>query len=61
MIGKADDRPNVAKVMEEFQKSEGSSPHHNGTFKINTPFEKALDIILKPKPTPVKRKQRSLS
>ena len=39
----------VVKVMEDFQKSEDSSPRRNGTFKIDAPFEKALDSILKAK------------
>jgi len=43
-------RFDVAKVMEEFQKSEESPLHRNGTFKIDAPFEKALDTILKAKP-----------
>jgi len=50
MKRKTDDRLNVAKVMEEFQKAEESSSHRNGTFKIDAPFEKALDTILKAKP-----------
>jgi hypothetical protein len=47
---KTDDRLNVAKVMEEFKKAEESSSHRNGTFKIDAPFEKALDTILNAKP-----------
>lgn len=47
----------VGKVLEEFQKAEESSSGPNGTFKINAPFEKALDTILKAKPKPTKRKE----
>jgi hypothetical protein len=50
MRKKTDDRLNVAKVIEDFQKAEASSPHRNGTFKIDAPFEKALDTILMAKP-----------
>jgi hypothetical protein len=42
----------VAKVMEDFQKSEEASPRRNGTFKINKPFDEALGSILKAKPEP---------
>jgi len=47
---RANNALDVAKVIEDFQKSEESSGHRNGTFKINAPFEKALDTILKAKP-----------
>jgi hypothetical protein len=40
----------VAKVMEDFQKAEDSPSHRNGTFKIDKPFEEALDTILQAKP-----------
>jgi hypothetical protein len=36
--------------LEEFQKAEESPAHHNGTFKIDAPFEKGLDTIIKAKP-----------
>jgi hypothetical protein len=45
---------NVAKVMDEFKKQEESPSRRNGTFKINAPFDKALDTILKAKPEPKK-------
>jgi hypothetical protein len=51
MRKKSDDRLDVSTVMEEFQKSEASSGHRKGTFKIDAPFEKALDTILKAKPS----------
>ena len=41
---------NVAKILEDFRKTEESSSGRNGTFKIDAPFEKALDTILKAKP-----------
>jgi hypothetical protein len=50
MSRKTDDRLNIERVIEEFQKAEDSSPHRKGTFKIEKPFEEALDTILKVKP-----------
>lgn len=44
----------VRKVLQEFQRAEESPAHHNGTFKIDAPFEKALDTIIKAKPEPKK-------
>jgi hypothetical protein len=41
---------NVAKVLEDFRKAEESTAHRKGTFKIDKPFDEALDIILKAKP-----------
>jgi hypothetical protein len=38
---------NVAKVVEDFQKSEDSSSRRKGTLKIDAPLEKALDTILR--------------
>jgi hypothetical protein len=52
MKRKTDNRLNIAKVMVEFQKAEESPSHRNGTFKIDAPFEKALDTILKANPEP---------
>jgi len=49
-----------ARVMEDFQKAEESSSPRNGTFKINAPFERALDTILKAKPEPKKPKMMEL-
>jgi hypothetical protein len=45
-------------IMSEFQKSEESSSHRNGSFKIEKPFDEALDTILKSKPTPKKPKPK---
>ena len=55
---RANERLDVEKVMEEFQKSEESSSSRNGTFKIESPFEKALDTILKAKPEAKKTKPK---
>lgn len=57
---KSNEPLDVAKVMEDFQKSERSPSHRNGTFKIDASFEKALDTILKAKPEPKKHKAHSL-
>ncbi|MGB7592039.1 MAG: hypothetical protein WBO19_12450 [Terriglobia bacterium] len=51
-------RLDVARVMEDFQKSEESSSHRNGTFKIDVPFEEALKTIVKAKPEPKKPTSR---
>jgi hypothetical protein len=40
----------VHKISDEFDEAERSSVHRNGIFKIDAPFEKALDTILKAKP-----------
>ena len=53
---KTGDRLNVAKVMEDFKKSQDSSSHRSGILKIDAPFEKALDTILEAKPDPKKTK-----
>jgi len=34
-------------ILEQFQKAEEAPPHRNGTFKIDVPFEKAVEVILK--------------
>jgi hypothetical protein len=57
MSKKTTDRLDVAKVMEDFQKAEESSSGRNGTFKIDKPFDEALDTILKAKPEPKAHKQ----
>jgi hypothetical protein len=44
--------------MQEFQKAEGSPSHRKGTFKIDKPFEEALDIVLKAKPQITKSSKR---
>jgi len=54
MRRKTNDRLNVVKVMDDFQKAEDDSSHRKGTFKIDAPFEKALDTMLKSKPAPKK-------
>jgi hypothetical protein len=41
---------NVRKVLEEFQEAESKKSHRRGTFKIDKPFEEALDSLLKAKP-----------
>jgi hypothetical protein len=35
------------KIMREFQQVENSEAHRRGTFKVEAPFEKAVDTILK--------------
>jgi hypothetical protein len=54
MNRKSNDRLNVAKVMKDFQKSEEAPSRRNGTFNIDAPFEDALKIIVKAKPSPKK-------
>lgn len=46
MVRRTDNHLEVANVMEGFQKSEESSSHRNGTFKIEKPFDEAIDTIL---------------
>jgi len=46
---KSSERIDVEEVMEDFLKSEESSSHRNGTFKIDMPFDHALDRILQSK------------
>ena len=46
----------IKRIVEDFERAEGSSGHRRGTFKIDAPFEKALDTILKAKPQPKKSK-----
>jgi hypothetical protein len=41
----------VQKVLAEFRKSEESTAHRKGTFKIDMPFEDALKIVAHAKPT----------
>jgi len=48
----SDDTLDIVKIMEEFQKAEESPSGRTGTFKINKPFDEALDMILKTKPEP---------
>ena len=43
-------RLSVHKLLAGFKKSEESTAHRNGTFKIDKPFEEALIAILKAKP-----------
>ncbi len=52
MKRESNSRLDVAKVMEDFQKSEDSSSHRYGTFKIDKPFEEALDTVLRARPKP---------
>jgi hypothetical protein len=49
---------NVEEAMAEFLKSEESSPHRKGTFKIDAPFEDALKIIVKATPDSKKTNPR---
>jgi hypothetical protein len=49
MSRKLSERLNVAKILNEFQKSEGALPHRKGTFRIDKPFEEALNTIVKTK------------
>ena len=58
MSKKTDDRLDVAKVMEDFQREEESPSHRKGAFKIERPFDEALDTILKAKPEPRKPKAK---
>jgi len=53
------DSLDVAKVMKEFQEAEESTAHRKGTFKIEKPFEEALDTILKVNPGPNKTKAKT--
>jgi hypothetical protein len=39
----------IRKIVKEFERSESSKAHRKGTFKIEAPFEKALDTVLKSK------------
>lgn len=39
----------VNRVIKEFDKSEHSETHRRGTFKIEAPFDKALNTVLKSK------------
>ena len=48
----ASKKPEVRKVLEEFQKAEESPAHHNGTLRIDA----ALDTIIKAKPDSKKAK-----
>jgi len=41
---------NIEKVLEEFKKLQEAPAHRVGSFKVDAPFEKALDTILKSKP-----------
>lgn len=53
-MGRKSSNLNVVQVMEDFAKHEKTSTHRNGTFKIEAPFEKAIDAILKAKAAPKK-------
>jgi hypothetical protein len=52
---------NVAEVVEQFHKEENSPTHRNGTFKIDKPFEDAIETILKVRPgtNPHKRQRKN--
>lgn len=47
---KASPEVDVREIIKEFEKSEESKAHRKGTFKINEPFEKAVDSLLKSRP-----------
>jgi len=49
---------NVKKIIDEFQKDEGTPSKRKGTFKINSRFEEAMKSILKAKPERTNRKRR---
>jgi len=55
---KNQDKLNVGEVMKQFRELEESPMPHKGTFKINAPFEKAIDTILKAQPDPKKPKAK---
>jgi hypothetical protein len=48
---------NISKVLSDFTEYEKSPKGRKGTFKINKPFEEAIDAILRAKPTSVKSKR----
>jgi hypothetical protein len=49
----------VDKVIKDFEEQESSSStHRNGTFKIDKPFDEALNTILKAEPEPKKTKEK---
>lgn len=48
---------NVKEIIQLAQKAEESKAHRKGTFKIEAPFDKALDSILKSKPHLMPKKQ----
>ena len=41
---------NIEKVMDDFEKVEKLPLHRKGTFKIDKPFEQALETIIKADP-----------
>jgi hypothetical protein len=41
---------NVQKVLQEFEEAEREKTHRKGTFRIDRPFEEALDTLLRPRP-----------
>ena len=43
---------NVPKIVRELEHQEELSSHRKGTFKIDKPFDEALEAILKAKQTP---------
>ena len=47
----------IEKVLAEFQKSEQSTAHRKGTFKIDMPFEDALKVVARAKPEPKSHKR----
>lgn len=49
----------VDKVLREFENDEKSNARRNGTFKIDAPFEKGLNTILKGKPEVKRHKKQN--
>ncbi len=49
---------NVERIMNEFNESEKSPAHRKGTFKIEAPFDQALNTILKSKPEPKRKRHK---
>lgn len=49
----------IRKLMSQFHKSAESQSHRKGSFKIEAPFERALDTILKVNPGPKKPNRKS--
>lgn len=56
-MGRKSNTISVEKVLAEFHKAENSTAHRKGTFKIDAPFDDALNKILKAKPEPKHRKR----
>jgi len=53
-MSRKDTALNIAKVLEDFQKSEQSPTHRKDAYKIEGSFEEAIKKIAQPKPLPKK-------